>query len=251
MTTLTITKPNISVYADYSELCERVARRIADLVRVKPNAVLGLATGSSPLGVYDALARMHVEDGLDFSRVACFNLDEYYPMQPDSPHSYHHFMEVNLFSRINCGRWHVPDGIERTATEVEEDCRLYEAAIAVAGGIDLQLLGIGRTGHVGFNEPGSSSQSRTRMVELARITRQDAVKDFGSLDAVPTHAVTMGVGTIMQAREIVLMASGAGKAEIVDRALNGVMTNDVPATLLRDHKNVRYYFDKAAASRLG
>jgi len=250
MTTLTITKQNVLVLPDYTSLCECVAARIADVVRAKPNAVLGLATGSSPLGVYDALARLHAEDGLDFSRVTCFNLDEYYPMQPDSPRSYYRFMECNLFSRINCDRWHVPDGIERGLVEVDEDCRLYEAAIAIAGGVDLQLLGIGRTGHIGFNEPGSSSQSRTRLVELDPVTRQDAVKDFGSLDAVPTHAVTMGIGTIMESREIILMASGSGKAAIVDLALNARMSEDIPATLLRSHPRVGYYLDDAAAAQL-
>jgi glucosamine-6-phosphate deaminase len=250
MTTLSIEKENVRVLPDYSSLCEQVAGRIADVVRAKPNAVLGLATGSSPLGVYDALARMHREDALDFSRVTCFNLDEYYPMQPDSPRSYHWFMEMNLFKHINCGRWHVPDGAPRTLEEIDQDCRLYEAAIDIAGGVDLQLLGIGRTGHIGFNEPGSARDSRTRLVTLHDVTRQDAVKDFGCIDAVPTQAVTMGIGTILESRQIVLMASGAGKAEIVREMLAGNIDAHVPATLLRNHSNVGIYIDQAAAAKI-
>lgn len=250
MTTLSIETHSITVLPDYSTLCGAVATRIADLVRAKPNAVLGLATGSSPLGVYDSLAQWHEEDGLDFSRMASFNLDEYYPMEPDSPRSYHRFMEMNLFSRINCDRWHVPDGAPRGEKEIEEDCRLYEAAINVAGGIDLQLLGIGRTGHIGFNEPGSARNSRTRLVTLHPTTRHDAAKDFGGIDNVPLQAITMGIGTILEARRIVLMASGPGKAAIVRRMLTGEVSVDIPATLLRGHPSVSIYLDEAAAAEI-
>ncbi|BDI29003.1 hypothetical protein CCAX7_10540 [Capsulimonas corticalis] len=241
---------NISISSDYAHVCRAVASRIADLVRAKPGAVLGLATGSSPLGVYAELIRMHREEGLDFSRVTSFNLDEYYPMSASSEHSYHAFMEANLFSQINIGRWYVPDGRSRGMQEILLDCRRYEERIADTGGLDLQLLGIGRTGHVGFNEPGSPRDSRTRLVTLHEVTRVDAAPGFGGLDQVPHQAVSMGIATIMDAREIVMMASGAGKAEIVRRALEGEETEQVPATLIRRHANARFYFDTDAARLL-
>ena len=238
---------DLFVAPDYHALCAHVAGRVAALVRAKPNAVLGLATGSTPLGVYDALARLHRDEGLDFSRVTCFNLDEYYPMPSASPHSYHHFMQEHLFSRINCRRWQVPDGLPGTVDEVADRCRRYEAAIQECGGIDWQLLGIGRTGHIGFNEPGSPPDSRTRLVTLHPLTRQDAAEGFGGLEAVPTQAVTMGIGTILDAREIVLMAHGRTKAAVVREAFEGPPSLDVPASWLRGHANVRLCLDAEAA----
>lgn len=241
---------NVQVAKDYTGLCGLVADRIANLVQTKPNAVLGLATGSTPLGVYSALVRRHREEGLDFSRVTCFNLDEYYPMSPKSLHSYRQFMAMNLFDYINCPNWFVPDGLRRSASEIEQDCLEYEARIADAGGIDLQLLGIGRTGHVGFNEPGSAPDSRTRLVTLAEVTRQDAAPSFGGIDNVPRQAVSMGIGTIMDAREIVMMATGAGKAAIVRAAWTEDPTDHIPATWVRRHPNVHLRLDESAASLL-
>ncbi len=240
----------VTIASDYDRLCESVAHRIAQLVRAKPDAVLGLATGSTPLGVYARLAQWHQEDGLDFSRVTCFNLDEYYPMTADFQHSYHFFMQENLFRHINCPRWFVPEGLQATPARIAQSCGDYEARITSAGGIDLQLLGIGRTGHIGFNEPGSAPTSRTRLVTLASSTREDAVASFGTLDFVPYQAVSMGIETILEAREILLMASGPAKAKIVQAALAGNITEHLPASWLRVHSHFRLHLDKSASSLL-
>lgn len=239
-----------TVAPDYAALCDLAAERIAALVQAKPNAVLGLATGSTPLGVYARLVQRRQSGQLDFSRVTCFNLDEYYPMLPESPHSYHFFMQEHLFRHINCSRWLVPDGSPGTPEQIVHRCRDYEAQIAEAGGIDLQLLGIGRTGHIGFNEPGSLPDSRTRLVTLAPVTREDAAAGFGGLAHVPRQAVSMGIGTILESREIVILASGAAKAEIVQQAWEGKETAQIPASWLRTHSNVRLYFDRDAAAGL-
>ncbi len=248
-TLLPPTKP-ITVAADYAALCDLVAARIAALVREKPGAVLGLATGSTPLGVYDRLVSAAQDDGLDFSGVTCFNLDEYFPMASESPHSYHHFMQKNLFRRIRCRRWFVPDGAPRSEAEVAQSCWEYEAAIREVGGIDLQLLGIGRSGHIGFNEPGSPPDSRTRLVTLHAMTLADAAGSFGGLENVPSQAVSMGIGTILEAREILLMASGTGKAQIVRAAWTEEPTLALPASWVRTHSNARLYLDTAAAQDL-
>jgi glucosamine-6-phosphate deaminase len=240
----------VSVSPDYGTLCAEVAGRIAALIRADPDAVLGLATGATPQGVYQNLVRMHQDEGLDFSRVTCFNLDEYYLMAPESPHSYDHFMRENLFDHINCRHWHVPDGRPRTPEALAEACADYEALIREAGGIDLQLLGIGRTGHLGFNEPGSPRDSRTRLVALEVRTREDAAAGFGGLEWVPTHAVTMGLGTVLEARSLALMASGAGKAAVVRAALRGPVTEGLPASLVRTHPDARVYLDRDAATEL-
>lgn len=241
---------NLHVYHDYTSLCNEAAARIAALVRRKPNAVLGLATGSTPIGVYQELVRLHREENLDFSGVTTFNLDEYYPMEPDAPQSYHRFMREHLFDHINCRNWHVPSGEVRNPEQIETDCREYEQMIQDAGGLDLQLLGIGRTGHIGFNEPGSPLDSKTRLVLLDFQTRADAAGDFFGLDNVPVRAITMGVGTIMSAREILLLANGTKKAAIVHEALEGKITSKVPASLLREHPGVSFLLDKQAASEL-
>ena len=221
------------------------------MIRAKPNAVLGLATGSSPLGVYRELAyTVTTRKAWISPGVTCFNLDEYYPMPDDSPHAYHAFMRAHLFDHVNCRRWHVPDGRPAGEAEIIESCRRYEDAIREAGGIDLQLLGIGRTGHIGFNEPGSSPHSHTRLVPLHPQTREDAARDFGSLDRVPKQAVTMGIGTILEAKSILLMASSAGKAEIVRAALEGDVSEQVPASFLQTHPDVQVCLDPEAAHLL-
>ena len=240
------TEPVI-IAPDYAVLCDLIAAQIATLVRNKPEAVLGLATGSTPLGVYDRLVHAAHHEGLDFSNVTCFNLDEYFPMSAQSPHSYHQFMAENLFKHIHCRRWLVPDGRLRSEVDVAQSCSEYEAAIKEVGGIDLQLLGIGRSGHIGFNEPGSSPDSRTRLVTLNGMTREDAAASFGGLENVPLQAVSMGIGTILEAREILLMASGAGKAEIVHMAWTREPTASLPASWVRKHPNARLYLDAAAA----
>ncbi|HEY0073300.1 MAG TPA: glucosamine-6-phosphate deaminase [Abditibacteriaceae bacterium] len=241
---------NVMVRAAYPLICREVAACIADLIRRKPDAVLGLATGSTPIGVYEELARLHRDEELDFSRVTTFNLDEYFPIAPDAPQSYHRFMREHLFDHINCANWHVPDGRQRSVDEVRADCAQYETMIRDAGGLDFQLLGIGRTGHIGFNEPGSGQDTRTRLVTLDHITRADAAGDFFGQENVPPRAITMGVGTILQAREIIIMATGVRKADIVRQALEGKITSKVPASFLREHAHATWFLDEAAASQL-
>jgi glucosamine-6-phosphate deaminase len=243
------------IVEDHDDLGRLVARRIADLIRAKTSAgapaVLGLATGSTPIGVYRELIRMHREEGLSFGRVITFNLDEYYPMDPGSVHSYHRFMWENLFSRLDipAANVHIPrGGIPRE--RVEEECRRYEEAIRGAGGIDLQLLGIGRTGHIGFNEPGSGVESRTRLITLDLVTRKDAAADFFGEDNVPREALTMGVGTILEAREILILATGEHKAHIVRRAVEGEVDHEVAATFLQRHGATTFYLDAAAGAYL-
>lgn len=242
--------PNVVVRPDYDNICREVAAHIAELIRRKPNAVLGLATGSTPIGVYDELIRLHREDGLDFSQVTTFNLDEYFPIAPDAPQSYVRFMREHLFDHINCQNWHVPDGKIRDLETVRTECEGYEMAIRAAGGLDLQLLGIGRTGHIGFNEPGSARDTRTRLVLLDSLTRADAAGDFFGLENVPARAITMGVGSILDAREIIIMATGARKADIVQAALEGKITSKVPASFLREHAHTTWFLDEAAAAHL-
>ena len=241
---------NVVVRPTYAVLCLEVAARIAALIRRKPDAVLGLATGSTPIGVYEELARLHRDEGLDFSRVTTFNLDEYFPMAPDAPQSYRRFMREHLFDHVNCQNWHVPDGRARDRAQVEADCEAYEAMIRAGGGLDLQLLGIGRTGHIGFNEPGSARDSRTRLVLLDHVTRADAAEAFGGLENVPARAITMGIGTILDAREIVTMATGARKAEVVKQALEGKITSKMPASFLREHGAATWFLDDAASAQL-
>nr|WP_082795604.1 glucosamine-6-phosphate deaminase [Flammeovirga sp. SJP92] len=232
-----------------------IAHEIADLIRDKAskgeNAVLGLATGSSPLKVYDELIRLHKEEGLSFKNVVTFNLDEYYPMQPDSVHSYVRFMNENLFNHIDIEEKniHIPDGT-LAMEDVYAFCKDYEAKIANAGGLDIQILGIGRTGHIGFNEPGSTENSRTRMVTLDAITRIDAAPSFGGLDFVPKRAITMGVKPIMQAKRIIMMAWGSGKAPIVKKMVEGDISMQVPATFLQKHDNVSVFIDEGATEQL-
>ena len=237
------------------EMSKQVARRIANLIEerqaVGQTLVLGLPTGSTPIGVYQDLIRRHEEEGLDFSNVVTFNLDEYYPMDPESLQSYHRFMEENFFNHVNIpeDQIHIPRG-DIPRDEVERHCIAYEHAIEKAGGIDLMLLGIGRSGHVGFNEPGSSRDTRTRMIVLDEITRKDAASDFFGEENVPQEAITMGVGTILDADEIVLMATGEHKAPIVRRAVEEPPTRDVTASYLQEHRNATFYVDRAAASEL-
>src|SRR5262245_23316660 len=223
------------ILGEHQEIAVRIARRIAEIIRERNRAgklaVLGLATGSTPIGVYRELIRLHRDEGLDFSRVETFNLDEYHPMPPDSLHSFQRFMWENLFDHVNIDRRHVHmlrGDLPRQA--IEAHCRDYEAAIRAAGGIDFQILGIGQTGHIGFNEPGSSAGSRTRLVVLDTITRRAAAADFFGTENVPVEAITMGVGTIFEAREIVLVATGEHKAAIVKRAVEGDVDHAVAAT---------------------
>ncbi|MFN2637786.1 MAG: glucosamine-6-phosphate deaminase, partial [Gemmatimonadaceae bacterium] len=243
------------VIVDYDEIAKTIATRISEIIRERraegTHAVLGLATGSTPIGIYRELIKMHREEGLDFSDVVTFNLDEYYPMHPDSIHSYHRYMRENLFNHINVKpeNIHIPRG-DVPRDDVDVECERYEEEIKEAGGIDLQILGIGKTGHIGFNEPGSGVDSRTRRISLDTVTRRDAAGDFFGEDNVPTEALTMGVATIMDAREIALIATGEHKAAIIQRAVEGEPDADVAATYLQQHPNAVFYVDFASAADL-
>src|SRR2546426_3638890 len=243
------------VVPDHDDLALRLADRIVEIVAretaAKGRCVLGLATGSTPLGIYRELIRRHQAGEVDFSRVVTFNLDEYYPMPPDSPHSYRRYMWENLFAHVNIRpeQVHIPDGGVPRETFAEH-CAAYERAIVEAGGIDFQMLGIGKSGHIGFNEPGSSPDERTRLVTLDTVTRKDASADFFGEDNVPREAITMGVASILEAREIALIATGEHKADIVARAVEGEVSQDVAATFLQRHANATAYLDLAAAAEL-
>ncbi len=243
------------VLDNHRDIAVQVAKRVADAIRERNaegrDAVLGLATGSTPIGVYRELIRMHRKEGLSFKRVVSFNLDEYYPMAPDTIHAYHRFMWENLFSQVDIDRAnvHVPDGTVPRA-KLKAWCAGYEQAIRRAGGIDIQILGIGKTGHIGFNEPGSGEQSRTRAVHLDTVTRRDAAADFFGEEFVPREAVTMGIATILEAREIIIIATGEHKARVVQRAVEGPVDIEVAATFLQRHPATTFYVDAAAAGEL-
>ena len=245
----------ITVYSNPTEASLAVAKRIADLIRSKQQegkyAILGLATGATPVKVYAELIRLHREEGLSFQNVIIFNLDEYYPMQPDAAQSYVAFLNKNLLNHIDIKREniHIPNGT-LPQNEIQNFCLEYEQKISDLGGIDLQILGIGRTGHIGFNEPGSAPNSGTRLVTLNDLTRRDASHDFGGKENVPVKALTMGIGTIFKAREIILMAWNAKKAEIVKKAVEGEISSDVPATYLQLADNIEFVLDEDAASLL-
>jgi glucosamine-6-phosphate deaminase len=243
------------IFDDPAQLAYQVARRIAGLIderrAVGKNLVLGLPTGSTPIGVYQELIRMHQDKGLDLSNVVTFNLDEYYPIDPESLQSYHRFMEENFFAHVNIPEEHIhiPRG-DLSPGAVERHCLEYEHQIEKAGGIDLMLLGIGRSGHIGFNEPGSSRDTRTRLVILDEITRKDAASDFFGAENVPQEAITMGIGTILEAREVILLATGEHKAPIVREAIEEEPTRRVTASYLQEHRNATFYLDRAAANEL-
>lgn len=225
------------------------ARIIARQVREKPDSILGLATGSTPIGVYEALARMHTAEGLDFSGIGTFNLDEYVGLPGGHAQSYREFMRQHLFSKVNIseGNIHFPDGLAR---DIPRHCAEYEMSIQRAGGIDLQLLGIGSDGHIGFNEPSSSLASRTRIKTLTPRTVKDNARFFGSADEVPRHVITMGVGTIMDARACLLLATGGSKADAVAGMAEGPITADLPASVLQMHPVCKLVVDEAAAGKL-
>lgn len=235
--------------------CTCVADEMESLIRERQaegrNVVLGLATGGTPVPLYHELIRRHRERGLSFANVVTFNLDEYLGLGKDHPQSYWRFMHEQLFNHIDLPshRIHIPDGTLDRA-DIDSHCDAYEAAIAQAGGIDIQILGIGRTGHIGFNEPGSTIDSRTRRIHLDPITRTDAADAFGGIDQVPHEAITMGCGTILDSRRIALIATGSRKAEIVMRAIRGPVDPQISASYLQTHPAVIYHLDHEAASLL-
>lgn len=248
-------KIETKIFSDPDEASKKVAEEIADFIRVRnqkgEHTVLGLATGSTPIQVYGELARMHREEGLSFKRVITFNLDEYYPIQPEELQSYVRFMNEYLFDHIDIKKEniHIPDGtLERD--DVYEYCKEYERKIEQAGGLDIQILGIGRTGHIGFNEPGSLEKTPTRLVTLDELTRADAAAAFFGEEHVPRRAITMGVGTILKAKKIYLMAWGESKASVIRRFVEGEISAQIPATFLQKHENTSVVLDEAAASEL-
>ena len=246
---------NTIIHENSQEASYYVAQEIISLVtqrqKERKKMVLGLATGSTPIKVYDYLVQAHKEQGVSFSNVISFNLDEYFPMDAESIHSYVRFMREHLFDHLDipAHQINIPDG-QQNKESVRTYCQNYEQKIIDAGGIDIQILGIGRTGHIGFNEPGSSLKSKTRLVRLDRITRLDAASDFFGKENVPSKAITMGVGTIMGAKRIILMAWGEGKANIIKQAVEGPIQESVPATFLQNHQNCDFIIDRAAATSL-
>ncbi len=245
----------VRIFDDAEHASVYVAREIASLIRARRTSgercVLGLATGSTPVGVYEELVRLHREEGLSFANVETFNLDEYFPMEPEHLQSYRRFMREHLFDHIDIDPAcvHIPDG-SIPLVEVPAACEAYERMIEDAGGIDIQILGIGRTGHIGFNEPGSSRDSRTRLITLDKVTRMDAASDFFGEWNVPRRAITMGVGTILDARRIILLAFGEHKAPIVRRAVEESISSSVAASYLQEHPRAEFVLDPAGSAEL-
>ncbi len=239
----------IIVKDNVDEMSKTAARVVARTLNAKPDAVLGLATGSTPLGLYKELVRMHNDEGLDFSQVTTFNLDEYVGLTRKDAQSYHYFMHENLFRHINIPNQnvHIPSG---TTDNYEAFCKWYEQQIVDCGGIDLQILGVGSDGHIAFNEPSSSLGSRTRIKTLAKQTIDDNARFFDSPEEVPVYAITMGVGTILEARKLILLANGTNKAEAVAAAIEGPVTSMITASALQLHADVMFIVDRDAASEL-
>ncbi|HVS88757.1 MAG TPA: glucosamine-6-phosphate deaminase [Candidatus Acidoferrum sp.] len=235
---------------NFEEISQEAARMVATAVRNNPSATLGLATGATMLGMYTELARLHREEVLNFSRVVTFNLDEYLGIAADHPESFHYFMRENFFAHVNVSsaNTHIPDG--KIGGNYKKYCASYEESIRRAGGIDLQILGVGRNGHVGFNEPTSSLASRTRLKVLNRETLEDNRKSFAPGEEIPRCAITMGIGTILEAKKIILLATGAAKAEAVARAIEGPITSSLTASALQLHPDVTFILDEDAASEL-
>ena len=239
----------VIIHKTYEQMSRAAAEAVADVLNAKPNAVIGMATGSTPLGVYQELVRMHKGGGLDFSQVTTFNLDEYVGLPTTHEQSYHRFMHENFFRQVNIPpqNVHIPSG---TTSNYRAFCAWYEQRIEECGGIDVQILGIGSDGHIAFNEPASSLSSRTRLKTLAKQTIDDNARFFSSRDEVPVYAITMGVGTIMEARKILLLANGAKKAQAVAAAVEGPVTSMITASALQMHPDATVYVDEPAASKL-
>jgi len=245
----------VKIFAHPQQGSAFVAQQIADMIRQKEaegkKAVIGLATGSSPKTLYEELVRMHREEGLSFKNVITFNLDQYYPMHRDALQSYHYFMRKNLFEKtdIDPNNYHLPDGMI-PKDKVKEHCLDYEKQIEAAGGLDLQILGIGTNGHIGFNEPGSSIYSKTRLITLDNSTRIANSYEFGNMSQVPRMAITMGISTIFKSKRIILMAWGQTKAPVIKKAVEEDDTEDIPASLLQNHDDCTFVIDEAAATEL-
>lgn len=244
-----IGKIKILICQDKEEVARVAADIFAQSIRKKPDIVLGLATGGTPVGMYQELIRMHRDEGLDFSQVESFNLDEYLGLGGDHNQSYRYFMNENLFDHVNIDKSNtrVPDG---KGADLQSSCKKYEDDIKAAGGIGLQLLGIGSNGHIAFNEPGSAGGSRTRVVNLTERTIKDNARFFKDESEIPRQAVTMGIGTILEARKIVLLATGSNKADAVARAVKGKVSPDLPASFLQKHPGCTFIVEREAAGEL-
>ncbi|MDD3839442.1 MAG: glucosamine-6-phosphate deaminase [Clostridia bacterium] len=239
----------IVIEQDYQKMSDRAAAIIARQVICKPDSVLGFATGSTPVGTYNKLAHMNKEGLVDFSKVTTFNLDEYAGLDENDQNSYRYFMNQNLFDHINIDKenTHVPKG---NLDNLNEVCAQYEQAIANSGGIDLQLLGIGHNGHIGFNEPGASLDSLTHVVDLSSRTIEANARFFESAEKVPRQAISMGIKTIMKSKQIILLCSGKDKSDAIYEALFGDITQQVPASILQLHPNITFIIDKDAAEKI-
>ena len=235
---------------DYKDMSRKAANIISAQVIMKPNCVLGLATGSTPIGTYDQLVEWYNKGDLDFSEVTTVNLDEYKGLPRTNDQSYYYFMHQHLFDRVNIDpeRTNVPNGMEPDA---EKECGRYEELIRALGGVDLQLLGLGHNGHIGFNEPGEAFEKETHCVDLTESTIEANKRFFASADDVPKQAYTMGIKTIMQAKKILIVVNGENKADIVERAFFGPVTPEVPASILQLHNDVTLVGDEAALAKIG
>jgi glucosamine-6-phosphate deaminase len=242
--------PHVHVHPHLVSASVALAADLRARVQAKPELVLGLPTGNTPKALYAEMVRLHDADGMNWSRTRSFNLDEYWPMAASHPQSFTRFMREQLFepAQLDPSRTHVPSG-DVSQKSIALHCAAYEAAIKKCGGIEIQILGVGVNGHIGFNEPGTSRSSRTDLVELSESTRERAVSAFAP-DPVPNRGITMGLGTILEAKEIVVLAFGAEKADAVATAIEGPIGEDCPASLLQEHPSVRWFLDEAAASRL-
>ncbi|HSN62385.1 MAG TPA: glucosamine-6-phosphate deaminase, partial [Ferruginibacter sp.] len=244
-----------TIFRDAISGSKHVAQVIAQLIRDKQQqglpCVLGLATGSTPISLYTELVRLHKQEGLSFKNVVTFNLDEYYPLDKTASQSYYHFMHRLLFNHIDIdpSNIHIPDG-NLPKEKVKKHCEVYEQQIEVSGGIDLQILGIGNNGHVGFNEPGSGMFSKTRLVNLENSTRMANAYEFANISQVPRMAITMGLNTILKAGKVILMAWGSGKATVVQKAVEGHVSEQVPASVLQQHADCIFVMDDPAAAEL-
>ena len=239
----------VVIQRDYEQMSKVAAQIVSEVLNAKPNAVLGMATGSTPLGLYQELVRLHREEQLDLSRVTTFNLDEYVGLRMDHPQSYHYFMHEHFFRHVNIPRQNIniPSG---TTSNYPAFCEWYEQRIAQCGGIDLQILGIGSDGHIAFNEPTSSLSSRTRLKTLSEQTIDDNARFFERREDVPIYAITMGVGTILDARKLVMVASGKAKARAIAQAVEGPVTSMVTASAIQLHRDATVVVDEQAAGEL-
>lgn len=239
----------IIVVDNYEEMSKKAAAMVASQVILKPDSVIGLATGDTPIGMYKEIINIYKNQKMDFSKVRTFNLDEYYGLNRENPQSYYYYMINNLFNHVNIDKnnINIPNGM---ADKIEIECKEYERKIDKAGGIDLQILGIGVNGHIGFNEPDTSFESETHLVNLDEKTIESNSRFFSSKDQVPTKAISMGIRTIMHSKNIILLACGQNKADAIFKAIEGKITPNIPASILQLHKDVVVIVDRKAASKL-